>query len=269
MPITNVNSAGAEKGPGGGGRTTFRPPWVKDGPQPIPMPKAPWSKRQSLTTPADLPEAKAEPTPEVPQLKSVKLQSKEVKVPVVSALKKTPASQLTATKAKVNEDTEGVKNGLQNLLRKTESVNEDDSKSLKSTIDERMAAKKAAAEAAAPGSLDKPGKFVRPVLKKVAKVEAAPAPPPPAKVAPPKPVVVVPVKKVESESEEEETDSEEEETETETETESEDEPVVVKKGIFYVKELYLFSYHKLHIFWQIFCDLWNKKNQIKNRNCIQ
>lgn len=228
MPINNVNSAGAEKGPGGGGRTTFRPPWVKDGPQPIPMPKAPWSKRQSLTTPADQSESKAEPTPEVPQLKNVKLQSKEIKVPVATTLKKTPASQL---KPKVNEDTEVVKNGLQNLLRKTESVNEDDSKSTKSTIDERMAAKKAAAEASAPGSVEKPGKFVRPVLKKVAKVEAAPAPPP-TKALPPKPVVVAPAKKVESESEEEETDSEEEETETETETESESEekPVVVKKG---------------------------------------
>lgn len=233
MPINNVNSAGAEKGPGGGGRTTFRPPWVKDGgPQPIPMPKAPWSKRQSLTTPADLPEAKAEPTPEVPQLKSVKLQSKEVKVPIVSALKKTPVGHLNASKPKVSEDTEVVKNGLQNLLRKTESVNEDENKSTKSTIDERMAAKKAAAsEAATPGSVEKPGKFVRPVLKKVAKVEPAPAPPA-VKAAPTKPVVMVPIKKEESESDEEETDSEEEETETETETEteSEKEEVVVKKG---------------------------------------
>lgn len=231
MPINNVTNSGAEKGPGGGGRTTFRPPWVKDGPQPIPMPKAPWSKRQ--TTTSDVADAKAESSePVVPQLKSVKLQSKEVKVPVVSTLKKTAAPPLSATvKPKVNEDTEGVKNGLQNLLRKSETINEDDGKSTnKSSIDERMAAKKAAAaEASPPGSVDKPGKFVRPVLKKVAKVETAP---PPVKAAPPKPVIVVPVKKVESESEEEETESEEEETETETETESEseEEAVVVKKG---------------------------------------
>lgn len=34
--------------PGAGGqpppqRTTFRPPWVKDGPSPLPMPTAPWT----------------------------------------------------------------------------------------------------------------------------------------------------------------------------------------------------------------------------------
>lgn len=33
--------------PGAGGqppqRTTFRPPWVKDGPSPLPMPSAPWT----------------------------------------------------------------------------------------------------------------------------------------------------------------------------------------------------------------------------------
>lgn len=33
--------------PGAGGqstpRTTFRPPWVKDGPNPLPMPTAPWT----------------------------------------------------------------------------------------------------------------------------------------------------------------------------------------------------------------------------------
>lgn len=230
MPITNVpNSAGAEKAPGGGGRSTFRPPWVKDGPQPIPMPKAPWSKRQSLTTPAaDAAETKADTASAAPQLKSVKLQSKEVKVPVVAALKKTTASPLTTTKPKASEDTEVVKNGLQNLLRKTESINEDDKKSPRGSIDSRMAAKKASEETVAPGTVEKPGKFVRPVLKKVARVEAAPAPP---KAAPPKPVVVAPIKK--EESEEEETDSEEEETETETETETEsesEEEVVVKKG---------------------------------------
>ncbi|XP_043270403.1 glutamic acid-rich protein-like isoform X2 [Venturia canescens] len=43
--------------PGAGGqqpqRTTFRPPWVKDGPNPLPMPAAPWtlnSRRESKTT---------------------------------------------------------------------------------------------------------------------------------------------------------------------------------------------------------------------------
>lgn len=48
--------------PGAGGqppqRTTFRPPWVKDGPPPIPLPTAPWtlnSRRDSKTPTDDAP----------------------------------------------------------------------------------------------------------------------------------------------------------------------------------------------------------------------
>lgn len=37
MPV-NGSSASSSNAPGGANRTTFRPPWVKDGPQPIPMP---------------------------------------------------------------------------------------------------------------------------------------------------------------------------------------------------------------------------------------
>ena len=39
-------------------RTTFRPPWVKDGPPPIPMPTAPWtlnSRRDSKPTTEEAP----------------------------------------------------------------------------------------------------------------------------------------------------------------------------------------------------------------------
>lgn len=60
MPVINGGRGG---GPAAGAgerrnsnqpeqRQTFRPPWVKDaGPQPLPMPSAPWvaSKRNSLT----------------------------------------------------------------------------------------------------------------------------------------------------------------------------------------------------------------------------
>lgn len=48
--------------PGAGGqppqRTTFRPPWVKDGPTPLPMPTAPWtlnSRRDSKPRTDDVP----------------------------------------------------------------------------------------------------------------------------------------------------------------------------------------------------------------------
>lgn len=173
MPITNVNSS-ADKGTTGSGRTTFRPPWVKgDGPQPVPMPTSPWSKRNSLTTDASKENGQA-------SQKDAKLQSREVKVPVTTTAKKTPATPL---KKKDDDD------------KKASDVAE------------------------------KSGKFVRPVLKKVAKVEESTKPPADKKSAPvskSKPPV-----EEESSSEEEEDESSYEEvtvTETETETESDEAP---------------------------------------------
>jgi len=42
MPAINPG-AGASNGPQQHQRTTFRPPWVKEGPEPLPMPAAPWT----------------------------------------------------------------------------------------------------------------------------------------------------------------------------------------------------------------------------------
>lgn len=41
MPAVNPNNPN----PGGPQRTSFRPPWVKEGPTPLPMPSAPWAAR--------------------------------------------------------------------------------------------------------------------------------------------------------------------------------------------------------------------------------
>uniref|UniRef100_A0A1B6LC29 Uncharacterized protein n=1 Tax=Graphocephala atropunctata TaxID=36148 RepID=A0A1B6LC29_9HEMI len=41
MPAVNPNNPSQ----GGAQRTTFRPPWVKEGPTPLPMPTAPWTAR--------------------------------------------------------------------------------------------------------------------------------------------------------------------------------------------------------------------------------
>lgn len=173
MPITNVNS-GADKGTG---RTTFRPPWVKgtDAPQPT----TPWSKRNSITP---------DPSKENGQSsqKDVKLQSREVKVPVTTTTtKKAPVTPL-----------------------KKKEVEEEKKPSGSATAENQ-------------------GKFVRPVLKKVAKVEESSKPPSKTTTTDKKSVPVgkskAPV--VEESSEEEEESSYEEVTETETETESEsDEP---------------------------------------------
>ncbi len=186
MPITNVNSS-ADKGPGGGGRTTFRPPWVKsDGPQPVPMPTTPWSKRNSLTT--DTAKENGQPSQ-----KDVKLQSREVKVPVTTTTKKTTVP----------------------LKKKDEKKEEEEEK-------------KPSGSAAA----DKTGKFVRPVLKKVGKVEEATKPPGKATATVEKKPVgksKAPVVEESSEEEEESSGSYEEVTETETETDSDEPPPTSNK----------------------------------------
>lgn len=219
MPIHNVsNNNGADKG----GRTTFRPPWVKGDAQTPSAPLLrPWSQRQKAVDAGDAAVATAK---------------KEVDVPIVPtpavALKKTP---LSAVKPTVNEDVEGVKNGLKSLLRKTVEPTPPAEEKRAQLGRTNFGARMASIDEPA-GTLEKPGKFVRPVLKKVARPEPAPIPP---KAAPLKPVVMAPIKKDESSSEEESSDEEEEveeeveeeetetETETETESESEEEKVVV------------------------------------------
>lgn len=58
MPVNNPGGSGAGGSGAGGGsgqqqqggqRATFRPPWVKQGPQPIPMPTAPWAPNRVRT----------------------------------------------------------------------------------------------------------------------------------------------------------------------------------------------------------------------------
>ncbi len=51
MPVINPRDSGGSNQQ----RATFRPPWVKDGPSPLPMPAAPWNprSREANTTTAD------------------------------------------------------------------------------------------------------------------------------------------------------------------------------------------------------------------------
>lgn len=220
MPITNINSS-LEKGPGGGGRTTFRPPWVKESNAPT----IPWSKRNS-TAGAPSADASKENGTAATEKKEVKLQSKEIKVPVTTIT----AKKTTPTAAKSAKDP----------IKEPVIKKEEEKKTTGRTIP--IEVKK---ESPATGALgEKPGKFVRPVLKKVAKVDATPAPPVVLEKAvlkeTPKvaasagakktqPIVskLKPTQKEESEeeetsSEEEETEEEEEETDEEEETEEEE-----------------------------------------------
>lgn len=204
MPITNVNSS-ADKGPGGGGRTTFRPPWVKgEGPQPVPMPTQPWSKRNSLTT--ETPKENGQTSQ-----KEVKLQSREVKVPITTTTKKTPTTP---------------------LKKKEEKKEEEEKKPTATTADKAG------------------GKFARPVLKKVAKVDESTKPPAKGTTASAdkKPIGKSKAPVVEESSEEEEESSYEEVTETETETDSDEPPPTAnkkRKSIllnFFFKASFFFDY---------------------------
>lgn len=52
MPAGKDNSSNDGGGGGGGstnaaGRTTFRPPWVREGPNPLPVPTAPWTLKNT------------------------------------------------------------------------------------------------------------------------------------------------------------------------------------------------------------------------------
>lgn len=253
MPITNINSS-LEKGPGGGGRTTFRPPWVKE----TNTPTTPWSKRNSTAGATAAETSKENGQPTGAEKKEVKLQSKEIKVPVTTITATKKPSINAATTAKPKE-------AIAAAAKK-----DDEKKSTNRTIPIEVKTDTEKAKTGSGG--EKPGKFVRPVLKKVAKIESAPvAPvvlektqlketpkvvsaPASAKKTPPAVVSKIatkPAAKHESDEEEEETSSEEEETEEEEEEtdeeeeeteeeESEDEPSTTVSSTSKSKYIYLF-----------------------------
>ncbi|KAG7206878.1 hypothetical protein KM043_000778 [Ampulex compressa] len=88
--------------PGAGGqppqRTTFRPPWVKDGPSPLPMPSAPWTlnSRRDSKSKADEPPAFTQVT-----LKSV---PKPVEPPPPSDVQPRKQSKITIIPAQPKND---------------------------------------------------------------------------------------------------------------------------------------------------------------------
>lgn len=47
MPAGKDNNSDTSASSGGAQRTTFRPPWVKDGPNPLPVPATPWSLKNT------------------------------------------------------------------------------------------------------------------------------------------------------------------------------------------------------------------------------
>ncbi|XP_076676665.1 uncharacterized protein LOC143373360 isoform X1 [Andrena cerasifolii] len=102
--------------PGAGGqppqRTTFRPPWVKDGPNPLPMPAAPWtlnSRRDSKSKPEEPPAftqvtLKSVPKPEAKPVaeEQPRKQSKITIIPSQPRSEKNTSSKPAPTKAREN-----------------------------------------------------------------------------------------------------------------------------------------------------------------------
>lgn len=212
MPITGTGANKAGTGATGSGRAVIRPPWLKDGPKPIPMPteEAPWVKRNSVVD-------KLNGAPQ----KEAKLQSREIKVPVLTERKKSIPEPVATVKAKAKAaepapsvkpketaaavkpkgkvapkppvessssseyeevtDEEGSEEEDEVSETESESESEIEVKPLPIQVKLRPVEKKAPIKLDKSASSDKAGKFVRPVLKKVAKIDEEPkaAPPPP------------------------------------------------------------------------------------------
>lgn len=193
MPIGSTNKAGGTGtgGATGSGRTVMRPPWIKDGPKPIPMPSqdAPWVKRNSIVDKS----ANGQPVQ-----KEVKLQSREIKVPVMTERKKSIPEPVATVKPALKGKTpvkppiveSSSSSSEYEYVTETETEEEESEeeeveikpevKPLPIQVKLRPVEKKPI-KLDKSASTDKAGKFVRPTLKKVAKIdeEPKPAPPPP------------------------------------------------------------------------------------------
>lgn len=216
MPISGIKSTAASKAPGAASKTTTpaaktatpagkttaaaaaasnatsRAPWLKDSGKTTATTQAPWSKRNlTSTTPAA---AKADDKSNGTQ-KEVKLQSREIKVPVTT-LRKTsiPTTEpLVKPKPKdvkvtVPEDKyetssseyEEVTDSEEEETEETESEEEsDDENKGKMPISVKLKPVEKPAEVKRSPSIDRAGKFVKPALKKVPTLDKIIKPKPP------------------------------------------------------------------------------------------
>lgn len=189
MPITGTKSATdkAASSNAAGNRSTFRPPWVKEGPKPIPMPteSAPWTKRNTT--------AAAAPKPAAANgiQKEAKLQSKEIKVPIVTTRKTSipepvipkpkpvkviaPEDNYETSSSEYEEVTDSEEEVSEEEVTETDSEEEAVAKDEpKFQVKLKPVEKPPAPKVEKSPSTDKAGKFVRPVLKKVPKIDEVP-----------------------------------------------------------------------------------------------
>lgn len=193
MPISGAKASDASKNvgssaPNATGRSTFRPPWVKETPK---TDTVPWSKRNSTTTaPTPAPNGAA---------KEVKLQSREIKVPVTITPRKTsiPAEPLVKPKPKevkvtVPEDnykTSSEESSYEEVTDEEETEEsgseEEESEENETELKGKLAIQVQLKPVSKPNevkkspSVDRAGKFVKPALRKVPTLDKLDKPRPP------------------------------------------------------------------------------------------
>lgn len=197
MPISGIKS-GAEKSANAAGRTVFRPSWVKDSKdtkpaEPAPAPTTPsWKKSAAPAAASKAPTtAASKAATSNGEPKTAKLQSKEIKVPVVTTSPRKPAVE-PASKAKPNSKVVVPEEASSSEYEEVTDSEEDGSEEEVTDSEEgEVEVKPAFAEVKLKPvdkpkpkvekspSVDRAGKFVKPVLKKVPKIDEAPKPEPP------------------------------------------------------------------------------------------
>lgn len=209
MPITGTKATtAASKAPSTAattaGKTTgnvaSRAPWLKDAGKTSSTTTAPWSKRNTTTTPT--PADKSNGTQ-----KEVKLQSREIKVPVVTQRKPSipvdplvkpkpkevkvtvPEDEYETSSSEYEEVTDSEEEEEEGEVTETESESsaeegEDDEK-FKMPIQVKLKPVEKPAEVKkSPSVADRAGKFVKPALKKVPTLDKLNKPKPPPQTIP-------------------------------------------------------------------------------------
>lgn len=178
MPISGIpKTSVASKTAAPSGNVAARAPWLKDAGKTASTTQAPWSKRNATTTSAPSPADKSNGTQ-----KEVKLQSREIKVPVVTQRKVSvpivePAVKPKPVKVTVPEDEyETSSSEYEEVTDSEEEVTEtesdssleaDDENKHKLPIEVKLKPVQKPNEVKKSPSVDRAGKFVKPALKKV------------------------------------------------------------------------------------------------------
>lgn len=197
MPISgSKNAAGATKATGNGTTTTTtgrtRPPWLKDTGKTTTTTEAPWKKNAATAAATATNNANG-------VQKEAKLQSREIKVPVVTQRKSSiinepvvkpkpkevkvtvPEDDYETSSSEYEEvtDTESEEEEETASESESESKQSDDENKHKLPVQVKLKPVERPAEVKKSPSVDRAGKFVKPALKKVPTLDKLDKPKPP------------------------------------------------------------------------------------------